>query len=166
MAAVLGWLAWKNGKMSTHWAEQSTHWSKMAAELQDAALPVHFIARMQHTGDPPWFNAWLEIEVEGSTPVFIHKVETLKGAFFGSGQLDEPIDWDDLSTEQPIKPAFDDELPKRLLPGETRAFHNPWSSYSPVLTPKASARVRVSFSVTSESPRRGVEIDVDLGIAA
>ena len=92
--------------------------------------------------------------------MFLHNVETLPSSFGG-----ELIDLDALAGEQSLRPAFDYELPMRLLPGQTMAFHNPWSSYSPRLSPNASARVQVVFSVTGESPKRGVQIDVNLGVA-
>lgn len=168
LALVLGFLAWHQARRATHWAEQATHWAKVSAELQDAALPVRFNARMHHqehhTGDEPGpqLRAWLEITVKGSTPVILHEVETLPGAQFGSGGQ---IDLDDLGREQPVNAAFDHKLPRRLLPGQTMVFNNPWSSYSPRPGPNASARLQLFFSVTSESPKRGTQIDVQIGDA-
>ena len=165
VAAVLGWLALNQAKQATKWAEKSADLQRRANELSEAALPVRFVVKMghvvHHEGDEPGqpFVAWLELESEdGSASVLIHQVET-NGAYFGpfgSG----PFHGGDLIRKRQIEPL--NELPERLHVGGRMTFHNPWSSYSPELTPGSWARVRISFSATSESPIRKVEVDVCL----
>ena len=57
MAAVLGWLALKQAKEATKWAEESAKLQRWATALDEAALPVRFNAMMAHEvyhdGDKP-----------------------------------------------------------------------------------------------------------------
>lgn len=160
VAAVLGGLALGQAKQATKWAEKSADLQRRANELAEAALPVRFIVKMgpvvYHEGDEPGhpFDAWLHLKSEeGSASVLIHQVET-KGAYFG------PFHFPDLIGNRQIEPL--NELPERLHVGGRMTFRNPWSSYSPELTQDSWARVRISFSATSESPIRKVEVDVCL----
>ena len=90
---------------------------------------VRFKAKMRwenhHSGDlpGPWFNAWLEIEAEGSDSVFIHHVEAV-GAHFGSTNQAILNRWDDLRGGQSITPLDGEDLPRHLTPGN--AMLNPW----------------------------------------
>ena len=161
-----GYLAWKEAKEAARWAKHATELQARAHAVAEAVLPVRLRARIEHDvydeGDESHqFDAWMVVEAqEGCAAVFIHGVETA-GAYLPSlGR--ESVDLSLFFARLDIEPADRTEWPRRLRPGESIYFHNPWSSYSPTLAAGAWARIAVSFSVTGEPPVSDVEISVVL----
>lgn len=131
--------------------------SKKFKRAEQSATGVGFKVRMRwerrHGGDlpGPWFDAWLEIEAEGSDSVFIHHVEAV-GAHFGSTHQAIFHRWEDLKGGQSFKPLDGEDLPRRLSPGDGILFKNPWWTYTPDAAPKAWAVVQIHSSTNRASP--------------
>lgn len=143
--------------------------SKKFKKAERAAVGAGIKARMRwekrHGGDlpGPWFDAWLEIDTEGSDSVFIHHVEAV-GAHFGSTHQAIFHRWEDLKGGQSIKPHGGEDLPRRLSPGQALLFKHPWLTYTPDAAPKAWAGVRIhsSASRASSVPHRIDTVPVSL----
>jgi len=158
VALVLGLLAWNEAK-------QASKWAKRANQLAEATLPIAFTATVDfiiyHDGDEPGqpFDAYLELQGgEGTSSVFVHRVETA-GAYVSSATTDS-IAFGEMLGKWEVEPSPDEELPRRLHAGERIVFTNPWPSLSPTPVKGSWAKIKVYYSVTEDSPVRGVEVDV------
>lgn len=169
VAAVLGGLAVRHAKEATRWAERSADLQEWANRLTEAIMPVRFLARLDHVvhdEDPRFgliWDSWLEIEGGGgSASVFIHRVKT-SGASFGNVS-DSGIDFGELMGGDQVD-LVEGDLPKRLSAGETMIFHNPWNRYTPTPSTNAWAKIRVYYSVATESQRHSLELEVEIPAA-
>jgi len=165
VAAVLGSLAWREAK-------QATLWAKRATGLSEAALQIGFTASMYcvtyHDGDGPGqrFDAWLVLGAEhGASVVFVHGVKTA-GAFLWDRPDSSVIPIGEMLGRWDVEPNPDVILPRRLHPGESIFFANPWQSFTPEPVRGSSARVTVAYSATGEPPIREVDVQVSLPIDA
>ena len=165
---ALAVMAWRKAKQVKR-AEQSAMKVEVTAGPQGASQVVRLTAKMRwekrHGGDlpGPWFDAWLEVKSEGSDSVFVHHVEAV-GAHFGSTTQAIFHRWEDLKGGQSLKPLDGESLPRRLTPGNTMLFRNPWWTYTPDSAPKAWASVRIHSSENRASlpPRRIDTVTVSL----
>ena len=98
-------MAWRKGKQIKK-PEPFTVGTETSAVPHGTNPLAHFKARMRWEKQPtadlsPWFHAWLELETDGSDPVFIHHIEAA-GAHFGSTNHAVLNRWNDLQGGQPI----------------------------------------------------------------